>query len=106
MRNPCAGFELHLQHRFFRPAGPEVNRVDRVIGRLHADVSQRDLDVSGADFVLDESSVCSAICFGALDARSRRRVQAQSRTGRHRRSEKSRAQNCRPETIITPRQRR
>ena len=38
-------------HRFLRAAGEQIDRVDRIAGRLHADEAVRDLDVVRADFL-------------------------------------------------------
>ncbi len=34
---PASGFELHLQHALLGPAVPQIDQVDRIVRRVHAD---------------------------------------------------------------------
>ena len=72
-----ARFQLHLKHRFFGAAVPEVDQVDRVTRRVHADEPKRDRDVVRADFLLDQVECLQRDFLGAFESGARQRAQPQ-----------------------------
>ena len=57
-------------HRFLRAAGPELDRVDRVAGRLHADESAGDLQVFRPELLPDDFDGLQGQQFCPFDART------------------------------------
>src|SRR6202043_2073402 len=50
---------------------PEINRIDRVIGRLSADKTEADVRIIRSDLALDHVECPQRNLLGAFDARSR-----------------------------------
>src|SRR4051812_29136315 len=74
-----ARLERHPDHRFFRPAHPEVNGVDGVRRWNHADEAEADVHLAPGrmDLIADEAQRFLRDCFGLFDARAGGRLQTE-----------------------------
>ena len=77
-----AGLEGELDDGFLRPAGEEMDQVDRVAGGHYAHEIAGDLDVAVSGFAADHVQRVEHHALGLLDARARRSPQTQAKQRR------------------------
>ena len=72
-----ARFQRHANDGFVLPARKQIDRVDRIVRRLHADEPGRDLDVLRPDQILDDVHRLELDQLRSLESRAGRRTQAE-----------------------------
>ena len=75
-------FQRHAQYSFMLTASPEINRVDRIVGRRRANVAQRNADVSRAGRLLNCMQNAESESFRCFHSRADGRAEPQEKLPR------------------------